>query len=69
MPARTFAAVLAQRSCSWRREPQAPLKYVAAPPPPPIPPTCSGIMQLGWTALSARFTSEEGVGDSKDSFA
>ncbi|GAB4816683.1 hypothetical protein N2152v2_003729 [Parachlorella kessleri] len=29
----------------------------------------SGIIQLGWTALSARYTSEEGVGDSNDSYA
>lgn len=28
-----------------------------------------GIMQLGWTTLGARFTSEEGVGDSRDSYA
>ena len=26
----------------------------------------SGIMQLGWTTLQARFTSEEGVGDNQD---
>ncbi|KAI7841821.1 hypothetical protein COHA_004350 [Chlorella ohadii] len=29
----------------------------------------SGIMQLGWTTLSARFNSEEGVGDNHDSYA
>eukprot|EP00887_Chlorella_sp_A99_P000718 scaffold5.g718.t1 len=28
-----------------------------------------GIMQLGWTTLGARFTSEEGIGDSRDSYA
>ncbi|KAL4860036.1 E3 ubiquitin-protein ligase RNF123 [Chlorella vulgaris] len=29
----------------------------------------SGIMQLGWTTLQARFNSEEGVGDNQDSYA
>jgi hypothetical protein len=28
-----------------------------------------GIMQLGWTTLQCRFTNEEGVGDSPDSYA